>query len=65
MNIQLSDFTVALLSLVILVGMAIRYRRSLKLRVSPKSLELDLQSPQEPVAEAGLEPARELPPTGF
>jgi hypothetical protein len=60
------DLTVALLALGVVIGMAIRNRRGFQVRVLPKSLEVDLEPPEEKkVAEAGLEPARGLPPTGF
>jgi hypothetical protein len=65
MNVELNDFAVAIMALTAITGMAIRHRRRLLVRVSPKSLEVDLQQQEIQVAEAGLEPARGLPPTGF
>ena len=65
MNIELSNLTVAFLTIIVVTAMAFRNRRGLQMRISPKSLEVDLEPPQRKVAEAGVEPARELPPTGF
>ena len=65
MNIELSNLTVAFLTIIVVTAMAFRNRRGLQLRISPKCLEVDLEPPKEKVAEAGVEPARELPPTGF
>ena len=67
MDLVLYLFAIAMVTVVVITLTAFKFNRSVKLRVSPRCLELDLEPPpkQEKVAEAGVEPARELPPTGF
>jgi hypothetical protein len=66
MNLELSELAIAILLIGGVILTALWNGRGAKLKVSPRSLELEIEPPPiEKVAEAGVEPARELPPTGF
>lgn len=73
MNIELSEDAITTLTLGLIVLFAIWKHRGVKIRLSPGNWELDMEHPkvdetnfiEKSVAEAGVEPARELPPTGF
>ena len=54
MNIQVSELTIATLTLGLIVLTALWNRRGVRVRVSPQTVELDLEQPQATIASEPL-----------